>query len=313
MSAALPAGQLIDVAVRRPKVAPPAAALVHPPAQQLHPGCLQLPHGAGEILDDEADHGTGGEVLVVLVGWAEHLEGAPLRELEGSEVGPLLARGQPEDRSEKPTMAVYSLVLVAAHPMRLTRILASPHVVVAVDRRHVLHDVAPFGAERASHRLGGRPGSATVRRAGGQRLVDFFAVSAAFSVSSRADSPIAVVAPSTLWASSRWAFRSWAAKSNTESTTSAGVGSWPGRCPAAWAVPGTSCWMVSAQVRMPSMTASWLLRRPSSTCAWSSWVRSFSVGMGVLLCRGCTGRLEPASLASYSHTTPQALPAAHPL
>ena len=44
-------------------------------------------------------------------------------------------------------------------------------------------------------------------------------------------------------------------------------------------VPGTSCWMVSAQVRMPSMTASWLLRIPSSTWVWSSWVGSLSVGM----------------------------------
>src|SRR4030095_1521155 len=153
-------------------------------------------------------------------------------------------------------------------------------------RHHVLHDVAPLDEKRASHRLGGRPGLATVRRAGVQRLVDFLAVPAAFSVSFWADAPIAVVAPSTLWASSRWAFRSWAAKSNTESTTSAGGGSWSGRGLAAWAVPGTSCWMVSAQVRMPSMTASWLFRIPSSTWVWSSWVGSFSVGMGcVLLCR----------------------------
>jgi hypothetical protein len=77
MTAALPAGELVDVAVRRPKMAPTAATLIHLPAQELHPGCLQLSHGAGEILDHEADHGTGGEVLVVLVGWAEHLEGAP--------------------------------------------------------------------------------------------------------------------------------------------------------------------------------------------------------------------------------------------
>src|SRR5215218_11328242 len=148
---------------------------------------------------------------------------------------------------------------------------------------HVLHDDAPLDGEQPSRRLGGPPGPATVQV---QRLVDFLAVPAAFSVSSWTRPPIAVVAPSTLWASSRWAFRSWAAKSNTESTTSAGVGSWPVRGVAAWAVPGTSCWMVSAQVRMPSMTASWLLRMPSSTCAWSSWVGSFSVGMGrILLCR----------------------------
>jgi hypothetical protein len=73
-------------------MAPPAAALIHLPAEELHPGCLQLPHGAGEIVDDEADDGTGGEVLMVLVAWAEHLERAPLRELEGGEVGPLLDR-----------------------------------------------------------------------------------------------------------------------------------------------------------------------------------------------------------------------------
>jgi hypothetical protein len=95
MPAALPAGELIDVAVRRPKVAPPTAALVHLPAQQLHPSCLQLPHGGAEILDHKANHGTGGEVPVVLVAGAEYLEGAPLGELEGGEVRGLLAGGQP--------------------------------------------------------------------------------------------------------------------------------------------------------------------------------------------------------------------------
>src|SRR5919106_4170977 len=100
-TAALAAGELIDVAVRRPKMAPTAAALIHLPAQELGTRCLQLPHGAGEILDHKAHDGTGGEVLMVLVGWAEHLEGAPLRELEGGEVGPLLARGQPEDPLEE--------------------------------------------------------------------------------------------------------------------------------------------------------------------------------------------------------------------
>jgi hypothetical protein len=48
-------------------MAPSAAAFVHLPAQELHPDCLQLPHRGGEIVDQEADHGTGGEVLVVLV------------------------------------------------------------------------------------------------------------------------------------------------------------------------------------------------------------------------------------------------------
>src|SRR4029453_13116124 len=69
---------------------------------------------------------------------------------------------------------------------------------------------------QSGHRIAlmGGPGRL---RSSVQRLVDFLAVPAAFSVSSRARSPIAVVAPSTLWASSRWAFRSWAAKSNTES------------------------------------------------------------------------------------------------
>ena len=65
-------------------MAPTAAALIHLPAQELHPGCLQLPHGAGEIIDHKADHGTGGEVLMVLVGWAEHLEGAPSGSWKGA-------------------------------------------------------------------------------------------------------------------------------------------------------------------------------------------------------------------------------------
>jgi hypothetical protein len=40
-------------------------------------------------------------VLVVLVAQAEHLEGASLGELEGGEVGLLLAGGQAEDRLEE--------------------------------------------------------------------------------------------------------------------------------------------------------------------------------------------------------------------
>ena len=72
---------------------------------------------------------------------------------------------------------------------------------VAGDRHHVLHDVAPLDEKRASHRLGGRPGLATVRRARVQRLVDFLGRTGGFSVSFWTDSPIAVVAPSTLWAS----------------------------------------------------------------------------------------------------------------
>jgi hypothetical protein len=61
MAAALSAGQLVDVAVRRAKVAPPPAALVHLPAEELYTGCLQLPHGGGEIVDHEADDRTGGK------------------------------------------------------------------------------------------------------------------------------------------------------------------------------------------------------------------------------------------------------------
>ena len=48
-------------------MAPSAAGLVHLPAQELHPDCLQLPHRGGEIVDQEAYHGTGGVVLAVLV------------------------------------------------------------------------------------------------------------------------------------------------------------------------------------------------------------------------------------------------------
>jgi hypothetical protein len=125
-TAALPASELIDVAVWRAKVAPTAAALVHLPAEKLHTGRVQLPHGAGEIVDDEADDGTGGKVLVVLVGWAEHLEGAPLRELKAAKSDPSWLVISPRTPWRKATMAAYSLVLVPAHPMRLTRILASP-------------------------------------------------------------------------------------------------------------------------------------------------------------------------------------------
>ncbi len=107
-------------------MAPTAAALVHLAPEEFHAGCLQLPDGSGEIVDHEADHRSGGEVRVVLVVWAKHFERAPLGELKGGEVGPLLAGGQPEDGWRNATMARYSLVLVPAQPMRLTRILASP-------------------------------------------------------------------------------------------------------------------------------------------------------------------------------------------
>jgi hypothetical protein len=88
MTAALPAGQLVDVAVRRAKVAPPSTALVHLPPKELHAGCLQFPHGGSEIVDNEADDRTGGEVRVVLVAWAKHLERAALGQLEGGKSDP---------------------------------------------------------------------------------------------------------------------------------------------------------------------------------------------------------------------------------
>ena len=126
MPAALPAGELIDVAVRRPKVAPPTAALVHLPAQQLHPSCLQLSHGGREILDHEADHGTGGEVLVGLVAGAEHLEVPPSGSWKAAKSEASWLVVSPRTVCRKATMTLYSLVLVPAHPMRVTRILASP-------------------------------------------------------------------------------------------------------------------------------------------------------------------------------------------
>src|SRR5215207_1159652 len=99
--AALPAGQLIDVAVRRAKVAPTSAALIHLAPEKLHAGCLQLPDGAGKIVDHEADDGTGREVGVVHIAWTKHLERTALRQFEGGEVGPFLAGGQPEDGLEE--------------------------------------------------------------------------------------------------------------------------------------------------------------------------------------------------------------------
>jgi hypothetical protein len=82
-------------------MAPTAAALIHLPPEELHTGCVQLPHGAGQIVDHEADNGTGREMLVVPVAWAKHFEGAALRQSEGGEVGPFLAGGQPEDGLEE--------------------------------------------------------------------------------------------------------------------------------------------------------------------------------------------------------------------
>ena len=61
-------------------------------------------------------------------GWPEHLEGAFLRELEGGEASfpSSWLVVSPRTPWRKATMAAYSLVLVPAHPMRLTRILALP-------------------------------------------------------------------------------------------------------------------------------------------------------------------------------------------
>ncbi len=122
---ALPAGELVDVSIRRAKMAPSAAALVHLPAQELDPGCLQLPHGAGEIVDHEADHGSGGEVLVILVARAEHLEGASLRSWKAAKSASCWLVVSPRTAWRNATMALYLLVLVPAQPMRFTRILAS--------------------------------------------------------------------------------------------------------------------------------------------------------------------------------------------
>jgi hypothetical protein len=57
---------------------------------------------------------------------AEHLEGASLGELEGGEVGLLLAGGQAEDRLEECPQGRVLAVLVSTQPMRLTRILVAP-------------------------------------------------------------------------------------------------------------------------------------------------------------------------------------------
>ena len=108
-------------------MAPSVAAFVHLPAQELHPDCLQLPHRGGEIVDQEADHGTGGEVLVVLVAQGRTPRRCLLGELEGGEVGLLLAGGQADDRLEKcPQGPGTRFVLVPTQPMHLTRILVAP-------------------------------------------------------------------------------------------------------------------------------------------------------------------------------------------
>src|SRR4030095_2657910 len=62
--------------------------------------------------------------------------------------------------------------------------------------------------------------------------------------------------------------------------------------------------MVSVQARMPSMTASWLLRMPSSTWVWISWVGSFSVGMGRILLRRVVSLVHTIALTSVGKRLP---------
>jgi hypothetical protein len=124
MTAALAAGELVDVAVRRAKMAPTAAALIHLPTEELHTGRLQLPHGAGEILDHKADQGP-----VAKCSWSWSLGPKTSKvppsgswKAAKSEASWLVVN--PRTVWRNATMAGYSLVLVPAHPMRLTRILA---------------------------------------------------------------------------------------------------------------------------------------------------------------------------------------------
>src|SRR6266508_307036 len=102
-------------------------------------------------------------------------------------------------------------------------------------------------------------------------LAAFCACCTVFSASWPMRSTIGAVAPSTLWANSRWALSSCAAKSKTESTTSAGVGSWSAAV-GHEVRPGTSCCTVSVQVRRPSTTAAWLWRTASRIWPWASVV-----------------------------------------
>jgi hypothetical protein len=124
--AALPAGQLVDVAVRRTKMAPPAAALIHLPAQEFHAGFLQLPDGGGEILDHEADDGTGGDVRMSWSRGPNTSNVPPSGSWKAAKSDPSWLVASPRTAWRNATMAGYSLVLVPAQPMRLTRILASP-------------------------------------------------------------------------------------------------------------------------------------------------------------------------------------------
>ena len=108
-------------------MAPSAGALVHLPAQELHPDCLQLPHRGGEIVDQEADRGD----------WWRSARGPGRPGPNTSKVpasgswkavksGLLLAGGQARTAWRNAPRAGYSLVLVPTQPMHLTRILVAP-------------------------------------------------------------------------------------------------------------------------------------------------------------------------------------------
>src|SRR5215211_5821168 len=126
---------------------------------------FQLPEGGTfEVFgpaDQDHEHFSTGPVVGFVV---DDLTGA-VRELEAAKSDPSWLVLSPRTVWRKATMAVYSLVLVPAHPMRLTRILASPRGCRCRSAPRTSR-CRSFGAERASHRLGGRPGPATVWRAG---------------------------------------------------------------------------------------------------------------------------------------------------
>src|SRR5512132_1595832 len=104
----------------------PAAALVHLPARSSTPTASSS--GTAAARSSTRKPTTG---LVEKCSWswsprAEHLEGASLGELEGGEVGLLLAGGQAEDRLEE-YLQGRVLACPGAYPtMHLTRILVAP-------------------------------------------------------------------------------------------------------------------------------------------------------------------------------------------
>src|SRR4029453_15495406 len=97
----LAAGELVDLAVGGAEVTPAHAVVVDLAAEQLHAGPLQLGHGGGEALDPEADHRAGGEVPVIPIAGAEHLEAVARGQVEDGEVRFLVLQGQPEDAGEE--------------------------------------------------------------------------------------------------------------------------------------------------------------------------------------------------------------------